>query len=600
MSFQPSFRLPDSPDSYEYREIAAAIEHGSPEVSAADFVLWCENDFWFFNKFCLSFGRYLVDDPNHKYFEKRPWIDCPWVFDRCRDIQLDEPETPKLRLWHRGSFKSALVTINHTLWDNIIHSDETGSKVNTLILTYKLEDTGEGFVYGIKREAETNPRLSGHWPNVFFADPKAREGSPEWTANSLRFKQAGTPKEPSVLCAGLLSMPTSGHYERIKIDDAVVQHTVTNQLQIEQTYRAMRRTSPLRKGRTFFFYVGTNWAVGDPYVLGAKDGLFEVDHQDCYGPRELPPKDRKEPVLYSAEWYASQRKLMGPYDFSSQMRNNPIAESEQNLDEGWLKTYYRDPYEERLNGNVYILIDPAGGKANAITKGKGSSDYSTILVLKLGPDGNKYVLDLYRDRFALEEFQELVFWLTGDPSAKWKPGWAQWGRGDWRAPGAQPLRVYEEIKGADRDVQHFKMAMEARSFRFEMKEMPSDAMSKEGRIKGWSDEVRLGKWWFPAKVGHSPKGDNRDTMAIWLEEEYRRWTPEGGALHDDGLDIMAYASRYALPGAKPLLGDLLRFPQGSGAQEAEMAILAGISAGPLGVLRGGKGSKTLGRSSWAA
>ena len=72
------------------------------------------------------------------------------------------------------------------------------------------------------------------------------------------------------------------------------------------------------------------------------------------------------------------------------------------------------------------------------------------------------------------------------------------------------------------------------------------------------------------------------------------------SLHDDGLDIMAYASRYALPGAKPLLGDLLRFPQGSGAQEAEMTILAGINAGPLGVLRGGKGSNTLGRSSWAA
>lgn len=611
--FLPSFNLPDRPDSPVYQEVLREIQEGDIETSAADFRFWCEASFWFFCRYCTSLSEYICTDEGSDWYGK-PWLDHQWLYDRCMAIQFDPPQPPILRLWPRFFLKSALVTQMHTLWRNATDSVEAflpsgaldftkcGSRVNTLILTFKVDGTGEDFVKQMKRECESNPKLAYHWPHVFYANPKSE--SPEWTQTSLRFRQAGNPKEPSVLVSGVLQMPTSGHYQDIKRDDIVVRETVTNPEMTKQIFSAMQDVGPLGHDNTRDYYVGTRWAVDDAYELGRRAGMFEIDHQDCYGPLELPAKQRTVPVMRSAAWLDQQKIKMGPYKFAAQFRNDPMAASEMRIDTSMFRWYTKSPWEERGNGNIYIIIDPARST-------KKSADFTTILVVKYGADGYKYLLDMYRDRMALDEFQALVFHLCGDETAvmRRKPEWAIWGRGNWRPTNGSRLMVYEEAKGADRDVEHFRIAMSTWSFRFDIAAIPHDELPKEDRILSWVQELGSGIWFFPQGgspsgpyVGHSPKGETRDTLAMFMEEEVARWTASGEIEHDDGLDAFGMI-RKRNPEAgekKPKLGDLLRFPDSGGATAAAVAILGGMhgtpeSGSPAASIFGNQG-----RSAWAA
>lgn len=587
---EPFRRLPDSPDAPEYREVIEAVENGdNAAVSMADFATWCENDFWFANRFLFTFGDFICDDVHNKHYGKR-WAEHPWVFDRCRDIQFDPLDVPRLRLWPRYSFKSLLVTQNHTIWDCIRNHDERGCRITTLIITFRLDEVGEGFLYAISKEIETNKKLYGHWPNLFYPDPKApRVGSPEWTKTSIRLKQIPGVREPTVMACGLDATPVSVHFDRFKCDDLVVKRTTNSALVMMSTYKSIRELAPLGKDMTVKFYVGTHWRVGDPYETMLKDRMVALDLKDCYGPEHLPPKERTVPTLRSTEALNTLKVDMGPYNFAAQMRNQPTAESEQRFQSEWIVNYFSDPYKERLNGNVYVLIDPAGCRTD-------KSDYYTILIVKMGADGLVYVLDLYRDRFQVDEFMMLLFHLAGDSRAvdERKDGWAKWGPGDWRVPGGFPLKFYEESHGADRDIAHIKREMENRSFRFQLYPMPPDTLKKEERIRGWQTDISSGgKWRFPLRVGHSPKGDHRDTWQVFMEEEYRWWTPEGGVSHDDGLDILAMVSRKrSNPNSAPKMGDLLLFPVSESSGSAAGAILAQLHGHDTGPSSLSSGSNT--------
>lgn len=604
--YLPSYRLPDRPDAPEYREMLAEIENGDVEESAVAFRTLCENDFWAFCRFGTSLAGYLCDDDRDDWYG-RPWLDHPWLFERCRRLQLDPPKPSKLRLWPRFHLKTALLTINFTLWDNILHSDEEGSSVNTLILTWKVSGTGTNFVEKIKRECEENEKLSYHWPHVFYKDPgSSKDGSSLWTKTALRFRQKGNPQEPSVMVAGLFEMPTSGHYQRIVFDDVVTHEAVTTPEMTSETFDWMRKTGPLRHDNTLFRWAGTRYKADDPYLRAEKAGLIVVDHQDCFGPLDAPPSSRRVGRLRSTPWLDELAIDMGPYEFAAQMRNDPTAASEMKIDTSMFRWYDGDPYLERANGNIYILIDPARST-------KASADYTTVAVVKYGADNYKYLLDFYRDRLTLEEFQALIFHLAGDSTAALArhSEWASWGRGDWKPTNGSRLHVYEEVKGADRDIEHFRMAMTHRSFRFDIAAMPSDAMKKEDRILSFTQELAAGTWFFPRRngrpwVGHSPKGSVKDTLELWIEEEVMVWTPTSNIAHDDGLDLFGMISRKRkseeiAEGKSPLLGNLLKFPAtDAAATGAAAAILSALHPGVATTESRGIFGQPGGRSSWVS
>ena len=402
------------------------------------------------------------------------------------------------------SHNTSLITQNLTMWEWIrdVKPPLDGTALRTLILTYKRDKTGEAMLLAIKMEVEKNELLRAHWPDLFYPDPKQ---SGEWGAGGLRIKQRGNPRESTVTVAGLDSMPTSQHYDRIIYDDPVVRETVRTPEQIHSTVEAMRQSVFLRADDTKVRYVGTRWKMGDPWAHWMKQDLFRVNHQDCYD-------KNGDAVLRSRKFWDKFKKDAGPYEFSAQCRGNPLADDNKRFQLGWLKTYEREPDEERFGKNVYILIDPARSQ-------KKTSDYTVFWVIGLGADRNYYCLDLYRERLSVPDFIELLFDLV----TVWKP-----------------IKVFEEVFGANRDVEHIRERQKTIGYRFDIEEIPEVRMPKEERIEALMAPMSDGRFFFPkGGFGHTAKGDHRDTMAIFREDEYEDWTPAGSTMHDDMLDCLA-------------------------------------------------------------
>ena len=498
--------LPDRPDHKFYRELLEHIENAPLHVGAIDFRYWCEKDYWFFARNCLSIGNVACGDPHNPHYGKR-WLDHPWLFERCRDVR----ERPDGRLfkWPRGYFKSSLITIGLTLHD-FISSLPKSANLRVLLLTYKVDTTGEAFIAGIKRECENNQRLKFHWPDVFWNDPQ-RE-SELWTKTGLLFKRTdGTgAKEPSITIASLDKQPTSQHFDTIIMDDAVTRETVKTRDSIESTFQAMQTSVFLGSDTTRRRYVGTNWAVDDPWSRAERIGMFEVDHQDCYD-------DEGHPVLRSRHYLEQQEREAGRYNFAAQMRGVPLSSSDRVFLLDWFQDYGNEPDEEAAGKNTYIFVD--------VSSGRDGSDYAVIATIGLGEDSCYYLLDLRRDRWSLGEFKDQVL----EACRKWRP-----------------LICYVEQFGAQRDVEMLKDELRERKWRgTRIEALPrergseaSDA-SKTWRITRLQDSMSRFRWWFPRAVGYRPKGEARDCLQIFLDEEYKVWAPNMKIPHDDMLDTLA-------------------------------------------------------------
>lgn len=502
--------LPDRPDHPFYKELVQHIENSPLLVGAIDFRYWCEKDFWFFMRNAMSAGGVVCGDYRNKHFGKR-WFDHPWLFERCRDVR----ENPNGRLfkWPRGHFKTAIITTGLTLHD-FIRDLPRSSNLRVLILTYKLDTTGEAFIGGIKRECETNEKLKFHWPDLFWSDPQ-NQAQP-WTKNALIFKRAGVgggAKEPSILVSSLDKQPTSQHFDVIVMDDAVTRETVTSEEQVKKTFSAMQQSTFLGSDVTQRRYIGTNWANDDPWHRGERDKMFTVDHLSCYD-------EAGNGVLRSKGYLEEWERSAGRYNFSAQMLGRPTSSSDKVFMLDWWQDYGNEPTVERDDKNVYTFVDVAKSLDE-------DADYTVIATIGLGDDNNYYLLDLRRDRWSTEEFKDQVL----EACRKWRP-----------------LTCYVEQFGAMRDVDMLREEMRRRKWRgTRIEALPRERGADSGRDKAYrilrlQESMSRYRWWFPKAVGYRPKGDGRDCLQIFFEEEYKQWSPVPRAIpHDDMLDTLAMA-----------------------------------------------------------
>jgi len=509
----PNWPLPPSPTDPAYVELLAEIEEGEESRAEELFRQACLNDFWFFCRHCLTLGDVLCEDPYSPHFGK-PWLDHPWLFDRCRELQADPDGF--LDLWPRYFFKTALVTQSLTLWDFCASPD-----LRAAIITYKLDTTGEGFLGQIKRECEINEKLKGHFRDVFFENPLSE--SPTWTSNALTFRRAKNPKEPSLMVFGLTNnMPTSFHFDILVWDDIVTERSITSRDTIESTNQAWRNAAGLEADNTRDRMVGTHWAPNDTYQFILDLGAVKLRHRDVYD-------EKGEVVLRSPEWLDRIKLKMGPFNFAAQMRNQPVLGSAQSFDLSWLRYYDEDPEEIAKRLNTYILVDTA-----RVTKD--SSDYSVLAVVGLGaghPVGNFFLLDLVRDRLSLVKTTDILFELV----ERWKP-----------------LCVYVEQFAAQRDVEHIRHEQVQRGYSFRVQEV-SERIRKEERIRRLQHIFAAGRFYAPKEpIWGYCDGRRVDMVHLLKMDELNDWTPEGGSRHDDMLDALAWI-------ASPVLSKKLKFPE---------------------------------------
>jgi len=275
---------------------------------------------------------------------------------------------------------------------------------------------------------------------------------------------------------------------------------------IEKTMQELERSYNLGTTPGVRRFAGTRWHFNDAYKTICDRGTVKLR----FHPGTEDGTEEGTPVYWSPETLRIKRRDMGPFTFAAQILLNPKADALQGFQRGWLRTYRN--YTGR--GNRYILVDPASEK-------KRENDYTVMMLVELGVDGNYYVLDMVRDRLNLKERGDRLF----DLHRKWSP----------------ITQVRYEKYGLMADIEHFEERMERENYRFRITEV-GGITSKADRIKRLLPIFEQGRIYLPKSLHVTDyQKTMRDLVHDFIEDEYMAF-PVG--LHEDLLDAL---SRIAEP-----------------------------------------------------
>lgn len=425
---------------------------------------------------------------------KRRDIDRDWLYERAREVEA-APDG-HLDLWARDHYKSTTITFGQTIRDIL-----TNPELTVGIFSHT-RPIAKGFLKQIKTEFERNAFLKDLFPDVLYRDP-ANE-SPVWSLdNGIRVKRATNPKEETVEAWGLVDgQPTSKHFALMVYDDVVTRESVTTPEQIKKTTDALELSYNLGMDGGRRRFIGTRYHLRDTYATLIERGTVKAR---VYAATDNGKMDGA-PVLLSADTLAEKRRDMGPYTFSCQLLQNPVADNAMGFKPEWLKHY--QSLGDTGSWNKYVLVDPAGKK-------KKSNDYTVMLVVGLAPDNNYYLLDGVRDRMNLTERAKKLFQLHRD----------------W-----DPTEVGYEEYGMQSDIEHVQYVQEQENYRFNITPL-GGSLAKEDRIRTLVPICEQKRLWLPGALYFTDyQGQRVDLVRTFIDEEFANFPV---STHDDMLDCLA-------------------------------------------------------------
>lgn len=371
----------------------------------------------------------------------------------------------------------------------------------------------KGFLRQIKYEFETNDLLKSAFPDILWSNPQKE--AQKWSEDDgIIVKRKGNPKEATLEAWGLVDgQPTSKHFTGMVYDDVVTRESVTTPDMIEKTTSGLELSFNLgSQGQEWRRMIGTRYHFNDTYRVALQRGIFSPRIYTATSTGEIDG----DPVLLTRQALDNKRRDMGPYVFSCQMLQNPVADAKQGFKREWVMTYDETPEDVGHGCNKYMLIDAANEKRK-------DNDYTCVWVIGLGHDGNYYVLDIYRDRMNLTERASLVMRLH----RKWKPSQTR----------------YEQY-GMMADIAHIKTVQGKENYRFEITKV-AGSMPKNDRIKRLVPIFEAEKVYFPQSMHRTDyEGKTHDLVSKFIEEEYLAFPVP---LHDDMLDALARIEEPELP-----------------------------------------------------
>ncbi|MBQ8465302.1 MAG: phage terminase large subunit [Alphaproteobacteria bacterium] len=415
-----------------------------------------------------------------------------WVLDRCREFQ-DDPYG-HLDLWARGHFKSTIITYAHTIF-LIINNPE----ITIGIFSHKLP-IAKGFVRQIKNTFESNDLLKGLFPDIFYEKPETQ--SIKWTEDKICVNRTTTRKEMTVEACGVVEgQPTGMHFDVLIYDDLVTLESVSTPEQILKTTAAFRMSLNLGSKGAQRIMIGTFYAYNDTYNELIKEGSVE--------PRIYPamtdPADFETSVFLPPEELATKRIEMGAATFGTQMLLDPSVANNRYFAPEWLKYYDGKGWETM---NRYIVVDPASSNNK-------KSDYTVMIVLGFGRDGNYYLIDGVRDRLNLSERTNWLFKLVEE---------------------YKPNAVWYESYGQQADSEHISAEMDLRHYRFNICKLGGQ-MAKKQRIERLQPLFEQGKIFFPTRLPMlTVDGEQKDFVQMLIDDEYMKYPAVN---HDDMIDALA-------------------------------------------------------------
>lgn len=467
LQFEP---IEGAPYRYDYldilREIAA---HRLDNLKT--YRLLCHDDLFFLLYFGL--GRM---DVNH-----------PWIVARIREIEADHDGT--LDLWAREHYKSSILTYGLPIQELIRNPEE---RIGIFSHT---RPAAKSFLRQIKLTLEGNCFVKRWYPDVFFAQPK-RE-APKWSEDDgLVVKRKSFAQESSIEAWGLVDgQPTGKHFTIRVYDDVVTKESVTTPEQLRKTVEAFELSHSLGTDQGRKRVTGTHYSFADLYMQLRKRGTYKVRVH----PATHDGTGTGNPVFLSQERLEELKREQSSYVFACQQLLNPVADQERRFKEEWLKTYGQLP----TGCNRYLICDPANAK-------KKDSDFTVMAVIDIDSDGNRFLVDMLRDKLNLTERWIMLRNLY----QRWRP-----------------RRVGYEQYGMQSDIQHFQERMKNEAIYFAITPLGGQ-VGKEDRILRLVPSFEQGRFWLPGKLIYQ----GRDLIKEFIAEELLFFPFSS---HDDMLDCLA-------------------------------------------------------------
>jgi phage terminase large subunit-like protein len=438
-----------------------------------------------------------------RYILGREDIEHQWLFDRCCEVETSP--NGHLDLWSREHYKSTIITFGKTIQDILAsHGDfPVFDREMTFGIFSASRPLAVKFMSQIKREFESNDWLRELFPDILWDNP--RKEASKWSLyTGMVVKRKSNPKEATIEAYGLVDgMPTGGHWDVLIYDDIVTVDVVRSPEMIEKVTDSLALSYNLGARGGVKRMIGTRYHFADSYAAVINRGTFS--------PRIYPATDDGtidgEPVLLDKEELKTKRRDMGPYVFSCQMMQNPLADASQGFQDKWIRFY--DEIGESWNSmNRYILVDPAHGKRK-------TNDYTSMWCLGLGEDGNYYALDVIRDRLNLTERADALMKMH----RKWRP-----------------IKVGYERYGMQADIEAIRWRQEQEGYRFEVVEL-GGKLGNDDRVRRLVPIFEQGRMWLPVRHNYTDyEGKLQDLINIFINEEY---LPFPVGLHPDMLDSMS-------------------------------------------------------------
>lgn len=280
----------------------------------------------------------------------------------------------------RGFGKSTIGDIAYCLW-RIAHN----RNIRILIVS-NTETQAISFLREMKAHLEGNPRLL-----ELFGSFK----SDKWSEGELFVSGRTTvAKEGTLTALGASGSVITKHFDMIIADDIVDFESARTGLQrrkLSEWYRTA--LLPTLEPHGELHVIGTRYHPNDLY-----QELMDCRQYSIQVLRAIRDDQSLWPAKFSIEDLLNKKAELGSIIFDLQFQNDiTLAKQGRIFRYEWMQFYETAP----SNLKIYQGCDLAISE-------KETADYFVLMTIGADPNGNIYVLDLYRDRLSFKAQQEVI------------------------------------------------------------------------------------------------------------------------------------------------------------------------------------------------
>lgn len=289
-----------------------------------------------------------------------------------------------LDLAPRGMGKSTIGDVSYSISKIILDRN-----IRILIVSNTITQS-QAFIREISNQLKRNETLI----NLFGSFDG--DNNQKWSESELTVSGRTSLKKESTLTAlGANGSVISKHFDCIICDDIVDFENARTELQrkkLSEWYRTALLPT-LEPGAGELHILGTRYHPNDLYQDMIDSGLYQVQVQSA-----INDDASLWPEKFTLEDLQLKKSELGSLIFNLQYQNDiTLAKQGHIFRYEWMQFYDIAP----ANLKIYQGCDLA-------ISDKETADYFVLITIGVDPNGNVYVLDLYRDRLSFKAQQEVI------------------------------------------------------------------------------------------------------------------------------------------------------------------------------------------------